>query len=114
MVQHGRSDFTDQQLLHLALVNTETNPPTSMRGGLEYADGSWARKPYMGVSPRMEIEYSGNQMIYIGHNARKLAVTSETDWIIIKRVYDASGKFIRHQVQKGEWDERAGTMTWIV
>lgn len=114
MVRRHRTGLSEQQILNFALDDESINPPTSMRGALEYADGGgWVRKPYNNSPPRVECEYSGNNLVYEGHNLSSSAATTATDWIVTKSIYDASGNFLRSQTLIGSWTGRAA-ISWTI
>ena len=114
MARHHRTEFSEQKILNFGLDETSINPPTSIRGGLAYVDGSgWVRAPLLGIPSRSELEYEGNNIKYQGHNLTMSAATSATDWIIRYFIYDAQGRPLRHETLIGAWSGR-GALGWTI
>lgn len=54
----------------------------------------------------IKLEYSGDNLIYLGKNSTKGASTALTNWIIKKFTYSGT-QIIQIQKARGAWDNRA-------
>jgi hypothetical protein len=67
--------------------------------------------------PREKYEYTNtSRVVYIGYNRDASATTADTDWTVIKHVYDANtetANLIDRQILPGSWDNRA-SLAWDI
>ena len=61
--------------------------------------------------PRQRIDYSSTtRAIYVGYNRAASATAGASNWIIIKRHYNANGLVDEHQILTGSWTGRAALL----
>lgn len=114
----GPTTYSEQAVLNLSTDSDVDSTPLSIRGGLGWVDEEktkwgWYKQPYMGIAPREEMEWAGDNMKYHGFNDRYNAIADDTDWVIVFAIYDVNGFFLRHQVRIGSWTLR-DNITWEV
>jgi len=64
------------------------------------------------VYPRQKFDYTNTSLcVYMGFNKRYDASSTDTDWIIVKRKYNADNLPEEHQILVGAWSNRGG-LSW--
>ena len=106
---NAETRFTIQKILNLSLDDKVVGAIVPRITNLQWVDAnsSFIKVPFMGISPRIEVEYSGDNLIYEGHNLAQGAATSAATWIITKSKYDGSGNFTGSHTLVRAWDDRA-------
>ena len=104
--------YTVQRIANLILDN-KTNAIVPMITNLQWLDASdeFMKVPALGLPPRGRTEYTGTNMTYQAFNLRQDAADGDTDWIVIKRAFNASGMETEYQVLKRSWTGR-GAVGW--
>lgn len=101
-----RTQFTPQEILNFGLDESNI-APTSLRGGLEWAEGlGWLRHPINGVYPYEQYDYTSGNLDYKGINTDRSADDADTDWIIFKYTW-VSNNCTKIQMRITSWTNRA-------
>ena len=106
-IKFPSTEYTEQEILNMGLDSIDV-APTSLRGGLVWAEGmGWIRAPVGGNFPYEQIEYDGSsQPIYMGYNTDIAAADGATDWIIYKLTWVSDNMTVK-KMRITSWTLRA-------
>jgi hypothetical protein len=107
MGKRNRIGLTEQEILNFGLDEEEINPPTSLRGQLNYVDGTgWIRVPVNGTFPLSKLDFTSGDLDYKGVNNSISAADADTDWIITKYTWVSGNPTVIKQ-RVTSWTDRA-------
>lgn len=106
MVKKAINEYTPQEIINNMLDPT-VDALVPVIGTAQYASGlGWVKTPVSGHAYRQWDWTSGN-LDYFGIHTDIAASDDDTDWIIFKFVWDASGNPTSAKQRKTSWTGRA-------